>query len=551
MCEVAGAAVDYGVATDGTCGFAASAGTNVVATAAQIDLGDRYVDGGNGTQSYMPSGTSVLATAAPSSDLSTGITTDQVGASRTGTFDIGSRQSIPAPVFTAENPPSSALTATAYSYTFVATGVTPITYAVASGSLPPGLTLDPATGVMSGTPTASGTYTFTISAANDGGVTTTASKTIEVTSSPTGKKPNAPERPDLVAGIGRVKVTVARGSGGGTPASFTVIAAPGGRTCSVTSSTGGTCTVTGLTNGVMYTFSATASNANGTSNPSQASQQARPGAAPVPSPQPVSKRLRPGRSQLIVDGSLRPVTVKPSASDQGVTISGDGFSMDLDGLDANGKPMNLGPDGVLVLASERDVLTNGEGFLPGTDVKLYVDPEVRPAGGRAKDRGIYIGKARTNAQGEFSGTATLPNSIIKGVHDIQAVGVSKGNLLRVMTLGVLVSDLPNGVRNLALERATSKGVALLTWDAPRGSRQLGVDRYQVQYRYILATAWIGAGSSDTESVKVKDLIPGCRYDVRVRAHNQVGAGPWETTAVYVPVRSRMRLPSGDLRCLVQ
>lgn len=50
---------------------------------------------------------------------------------------------------------------TAYSATLAATGgIGPYTWAVTTGALPPGITLSPA-GVLSGTPTAAGTYTMT------------------------------------------------------------------------------------------------------------------------------------------------------------------------------------------------------------------------------------------------------------------------------------------------------------------------------------------------------------------------------------------------------
>lgn len=50
-----------------------------------------------------------------------------------------------------------------YSYTYTATGGTaPYTYAVASGALPAGWTLDAATGVLSGTAAMAGTYTFAV-----------------------------------------------------------------------------------------------------------------------------------------------------------------------------------------------------------------------------------------------------------------------------------------------------------------------------------------------------------------------------------------------------
>jgi subtilase family serine protease len=55
----------------------------------------------------------------------------------------------------------------AYSQTMAATGrVTPYTWSVVSGSLPQGLTLGSATGVLSGTPTAAGVSTFTIQVAD-------------------------------------------------------------------------------------------------------------------------------------------------------------------------------------------------------------------------------------------------------------------------------------------------------------------------------------------------------------------------------------------------
>ena len=51
----------------------------------------------------------------------------------------------------------------AYSQTVQATGgVIPYTWSLASGTLPPGLGLNPATGVISGTPTKQGNWSFTV-----------------------------------------------------------------------------------------------------------------------------------------------------------------------------------------------------------------------------------------------------------------------------------------------------------------------------------------------------------------------------------------------------
>ncbi len=68
----------------------------------------------------------------------------------------------------------------AYNQTLSATGDTPITWSIESGSLPDGLTLNESTGIIGGTPTADGTFTFTVQAQNSTGSDTQAlSITIE------------------------------------------------------------------------------------------------------------------------------------------------------------------------------------------------------------------------------------------------------------------------------------------------------------------------------------------------------------------------------------
>ena len=72
------------------------------------------------------------------------------------------------PVITSGNPPSG-VGGGAYNFVVTAGGADPITYSIVDGTLPPGLTLDPETGVLSGTATRPGTYTFTVRAENEFG----------------------------------------------------------------------------------------------------------------------------------------------------------------------------------------------------------------------------------------------------------------------------------------------------------------------------------------------------------------------------------------------
>jgi len=87
-----------------------------------------------------------------------------------------------APAITTASLPNGTV-GTAYSQTLTATGDTPITWTLDSGTLPTGLILS-TTGTISGTPTAAATSTFTVKATNAAGnITKTLSITIAASSS--------------------------------------------------------------------------------------------------------------------------------------------------------------------------------------------------------------------------------------------------------------------------------------------------------------------------------------------------------------------------------
>jgi hypothetical protein len=91
------------------------------------------------------------------------------------------------PVFRAANPPG-ALRGKLYHYEFVATGRP--RYSLASGRLPTSMTLDPATGVLTGTPRAAGSAVFRIRATNSAGSATTAQLRIHIVAHRAGKPVN-------------------------------------------------------------------------------------------------------------------------------------------------------------------------------------------------------------------------------------------------------------------------------------------------------------------------------------------------------------------------
>jgi hypothetical protein len=156
------------------------------------------------------------------------------------------------PVITTPSLPDGTVGAS-YSQTLAATNP-PITgWTVTSGTLPTGLTLDAASGKLSGTPTAAGTYTFSIKATNAAGDSDAVEYTVKI-----GAGGTAPVM------IGTLPSGVV-----GTAYPSTAVTSTAGATCSLTSgalppglalASAGTITGTPTTAG-SYSFAITCSNA--------------------------------------------------------------------------------------------------------------------------------------------------------------------------------------------------------------------------------------------------------------------------------------------------
>jgi hypothetical protein len=139
-----------------------------------------------------------------------------------GGRDLGAFESASGPpadlvVATATLP--GAAVGTAFSTTLAATGgVAPYTWSVAGGGLPPGISLGAATGILAGTPTAAGTYAFTVAVTDSQSPADRATQQLSLTVAPAPVAPLAITTASLPAGKRRRSYSqTLAASGGVTP----------------------------------------------------------------------------------------------------------------------------------------------------------------------------------------------------------------------------------------------------------------------------------------------------------------------------------------------
>ena len=159
----------------------------------------------------------------------------------------------PALLFAA--PPSGEANVAYSSQLTVTGGTSPFTWSVSSGSLPPGLTLNASTGLLSGTPTTAGTYTFTVKVTDASGLTD--SKPVTLTIIPGPSMTFAPPPGGWTNTVYGYTLTE---TGGTSPYTWSVSSGslPPGISLSPDGNLSGTPTATGT-----YSFTAKVTDANG------------------------------------------------------------------------------------------------------------------------------------------------------------------------------------------------------------------------------------------------------------------------------------------------
>jgi hypothetical protein len=148
-------------------------------------------------------------------------------------------------------PYSSAITVTG--------GTAPYTFAIASGSLPGGLTLNTTTGAITGTPTTAGPFSFTVSVTDSTpgvhATTTTSNCGITITGLPTASCVVI----NAIQNVAIIPVSMVGSGGAGGPYTFSATGLPSGLTMAANGTISGTPTVSGT---FSYTVTVTDKNGN-------------------------------------------------------------------------------------------------------------------------------------------------------------------------------------------------------------------------------------------------------------------------------------------------
>lgn len=398
------------------------------------------------------------------------------------------------------------------------------------------------TGLTNGT-----TYTFTVKATNVAGTSPASTETNSVIPRTVPSAPNS-----VTTAFGNTEVSLTWSAptidGGASVSGYTVVSTPGSKTCT-TDASATACTITGLTNGTAYTFSVTAQNSEGSSNPATSA-----------SVTPATKPNAPAAPSVTstTNGAVA-VSVTAPANTGGAAITS--------------YLVTSNPEGKTCIANAATRTCTVSGLTNGTTYKFSVTA-TNIAG--TSDSSVESANAipRTNPGAPTGLTATYGNASVtlawtepanNGGFAISSYKVTTvGNATKTCTVNApttscTVSGLTNGT-TYSFTVAATNGASLVSVASgsanavpkttPSAPQSVSLTAENSAIKVMWAAGNNGGSSitgytatatpssltctSATTSCTISGLTNGTSYSVKVVATNVVGAGSASASVSVVP-----------------
>jgi outer membrane protein OmpA-like peptidoglycan-associated protein len=332
-------------------------------------------------------------------------------------------------------------------------GVAPIVWS-ATG-LPNGLSMS-TSGAITGTPTQTGSFTVNVTVTDALPSSVSQSYTIVITAEPTVVSQSATSVNDTSAILHGVI-----NSGYDTTNYYFCystqqslvgcVQTPTAVLAAATTNDPVSASVTGLQTGTVYYFKVVAWNATSgqaviegnrltlnTTSPSQSAGPApvTPPAPPAPAkpkplpplaPVPVVEPPAPGTAPATSGSQPEVTTVVVKPTESSLNVLAKDWSLTVSGADVSGNPTPLNEHGQIVLEGGQYATAKGTGFLPNTEVQVYLfsSPQL-------------IGSVMTDDHGNFVLSNAIPDNLEIGEHTIQVDGYTYDGQIRSSNLLVLV-----------------------------------------------------------------------------------------------------------------
>ncbi|MCX6413618.1 MAG: putative Ig domain-containing protein [Actinobacteria bacterium] len=385
--------------------------------------------------------------------------------------------------------------AVAYSRSLAASGGTGVysTWAISTGSLPAGLSLNAASGLVSGTPTAGGTI-FTVTVTDSLGATSAAQQ-VRLVINPF-PLVTTTSLPDGTAGTSYGQ-TLAATAGTGTYSSWAIASGslPAGLAlctalntpttgCTVgqisgTPSASGTSTftvtvtdsgaVTSASASLTITVAAGGGGGGGGSGGSGSSGSGSSDSPSTPSPSsssaatpttpaytldavvtPITQSLPSGGGTVLVNSLPVPATFTSSAPQRMVSVVGTDWSLTLQCVRSNSRPTPLGPNGSLEVVQGQSLRASGNGFATGTVARVFIFQSSRLASQSGESFVIDLGSVPIDSSGNFLGTLPIPATLPPGRYVAQVNGFAADLSVRSTSLPLIVRAASAKTRRLSL-----------------------------------------------------------------------------------------------------